>query len=300
MHLQEWNIKLENTLRDPKSRIAWNSGRAHCNVAKRSVHYDDMSRIGCSIDGDNISDNARSNDKQHTHSILKMLGFGRNKHKDEATDDGNTATNASQQIPLQDVVKSYFEQHGIKRYQITQLQFLNANPGSSNQIWHRDNTQRGLTAIIALKDVGKNGPTELISQSHRDDFTLWSPCLDVLQSYLPSNLRSNEKDVPPFGSKLCIGPILGCLDAGDTILYDARILHRGRGYDCTKKAKGDTSGCDKDRPVLVLRCDATLTPPPGTGIITTTATKYVGSMLYATLFGFESCNPCGNNSDDKE
>eukprot|EP01082_Thalassiosira_pseudonana_P015624 g14411.t1 g14411 contig9:1780315-1780638(+) len=67
-----------------------------------------------------------------------------------------------------------------------------------------------------------------------------------------------------------------------------------------KKAKGDTSGYDKDRPVLVLRWDATLTPPPGAGIITTTATKYVGSMLYATLFGFESCNPCGSNSDDKE
>ena len=24
-------------------------------------------------------------------------------------------------------------------------------------------------------------------------------------------------------------PLLGCIDAGDTILYDARIFHRGRG-----------------------------------------------------------------------
>jgi len=47
--------------------------------------------------------------------------------------------------------------------------------------------------------------------------------------------------------------------AGDAIVYDARALHRGRGYK---------SGIS-DRPVLIIRWDAHDTPPPGTGFIGT-------------------------------
>jgi len=67
------------------------------------------------------------------------------------------------------------------------------------------------------------------------------------------------------------------IDAGDAILYDARIFHRGRGYRKSNRKSGE------DRPVLVLRWDAAKTPPPGSGLIKTTASTYIGCFLYAAL-----------------
>ncbi|KAJ1480353.1 hypothetical protein T484DRAFT_1811039 [Baffinella frigidus] len=63
---------------------------------------------------------------------------------------------------------------------LSQLQLLDARPDSEHQIWHRDNVQPGLTAIIAHRDnvqpgltaiialteVGGRGPTELLLGSH--------------------------------------------------------------------------------------------------------------------------------------
>ena len=72
--------------------------------------------------------------------------------------------------------------------------------------------------------------------------------------------------------------LLSCIDAGDKVLYDARIFHRGRGNNTHKEA-------DADRPVLVLRWDAAHTPPPGAGLIVTTANiLYLGKLFYAGLF----------------
>lgn len=169
-------------------------------------------------------------------------------------------------VSLQDIVKLYFEQHNIERYELTDVQLLNAYPDSTNQIWHRDNTCCGLTAIVALKDVRSNGPTELLIGTHRKDFSLWN----VFRSAIFES--SSNKDLQ------CGQPLLGCINSGDAILYDARVFHRGRGYK-----KGDRQSDDQDRPVLVLRWDSTRTPPPGAGLIKTTATIYYGCFLYAAL-----------------
>jgi hypothetical protein len=75
--------------------------------------------------------------------------------------------------------------------------------------------------------------------------------------------------------------LLGCIDAGDAILYDARIFHRGRG-NTSLEAVGNV-----DRPVLVLRWDASNTPPPGAGLIGTSVNRHVGSMMYAILFALQ-------------
>lgn len=241
-------------------KVVLNSGRAHCCISKRSTHYSDMTRIGRSC-GDIPKITTRS-------SFFGWLGgFRRNNNI-------NSATTTSLPTPsLQDVVDSYFKQHCIKRYRLTDLQFLNALPGSSNQIWHRDNKFRGLTAIVSLNNIRDNGPTELILGSHKEHFTLFQKCWDVLGEAHGHDSLSDQ-------------PLLGCIDAGDTILYDARIFHRGRGNN-TQDFSDVKEGEITDRPVLVLRWDATRTPPPGAGLIVTTANKYIGGMLYAALFALQ-------------
>ncbi len=141
---------------------------------------------------------------------------------------------------IQNVVNSYFQHHSINRYQLTQIQFLLAKPGSKHQIWHRDNIAPGLTLLIALDDVDGNGPTEILLGSHLTDYSVFSNVDET---------------------------ILGCLNAGDAILYDARIIHRGRGY---------SQGLD--RPVLILRWDSSSTLPPGAGLIVTNFINWLGSF----------------------
>ena len=128
------------------------------------------------------------------------------------------------------------------RVVISQLQLLDAAPHSMHQIWHRDNAKRGLTAIIALDAVGANGPTELLLGSHT--------------SAVDAALRSEP-------------PLLGALvHAGDALVYDARVLHRGRGF-----------GTGARRPVLVCRWDEVSSPAPGVGALGTLAQRAIGASL---------------------
>jgi len=258
--VQDWNLKTQETFDNPKN-IVWNRGRAHCNISKRSEHYQNMVHVG---------------------------------HKKEKS--------SAQSLSLQEIVQLYFEQHSIPNYRITQVQFLNAIPNKSkNQIWHRDNTFPGLTAIIALKDVTANGPTELLPKSHHSSndqhpYTLWvelhNAWKERKQQQQQQTRQQIEKDQLPLSTEIpSCQPLLGCIHAGDAILYDARILHRGRGYTSSalhmKKMKNNSSvEDDNDRPVLVLRWDAVDTPPPGGGIILTTANGYLGSMLYSAFYTF--------------
>ena len=145
-------------------------------------------------------------------------------------------------------VNKYFEYHKITRFKLTQLQFLLAESGSEHQIWHRDNTAPGLTLLIALDDVHSNGPTELLLGSHLDDF----------------KVSSNEYKA-----------MLGCLTAGGAILYDARVIHRGRGFNSSSIREKKVY---ENRPVLILRWDSLETPPPGAGLIVTNFVDYLGSL----------------------
>lgn len=113
--------------------------------------------------------------------------------------------------------------------------------------------------------------SELLIGIHRKDFSFWNVFWSAI-------FESSNKDDSPSNSVLQYGqPLLGCINSGDAILYDARVFHRGRGYK-----KGDRES-DQDRPVSVLRWDGTRTPPPGAGLIKTTGNIYFGCSLYAAL-----------------
>ena len=253
------------------NNIVWNSGRAHYSVSKRSNLFSEMAKIGLSQDNKAASSSAAS-------SSSRRFGiFWWNK---SMIDENSQTITMHQQnsnkdvvVSLQDIVKLYFEQHNIERYELTDVQLLNAYPNSTNQIWHRDNTCCGLTAIVALKDVRNNGPTELLIGTHGKDFSLWNVFWSAIFESSSINKDSSSNSVLQCGQ-----PLLGCINSGDAILYDARIFHRGRGY---KKANEESD--DQDRPVLVLRWDSTRTPPPGAGLIKTTANIYYGCLLYAAL-----------------
>ena len=159
--------------------------------------------------------------------------------------------------PLIQMVRKYFRDRGIRNYRLTQLQFLTAVPDSDHQIWHRDNVEPGLTAIIALTDI-THGATELVLCSHQ------IPIAELAWTFLRYSLGWTA--TPPVSTTMG-----AYVYAGDAILYDARVLHRGRGYTAQEYIG--------DRPVLVIRWDADLTPPPGVGMIRTAWHRYAGIII---------------------
>lgn len=223
-----WKIRTRQSF----SKAVNVQGRFHFHVASSSPYHDELAALG----------------GEDWHK-------GRRRRKEP--DPG--------QNPLTAVVDAYFREKGVTRYSLTQLQFLNVVPGSTHQIWHKDNTEPGLTVLIALRDVGTNGPTELLLSSHE------SALLDCFGNALRFNfLRGNRSST---AGNQC-QHLMGCLKEGDAILYDSRLLHRGRGY----------SVAQMDRPVLVIRWDASATPPPGSGLIKTTATRIMGSWLSTIVY----------------
>jgi len=262
----KWYTTTNEAFENASNNIVWNSGRAHFSISKRTSLFSKMAKIG-------ESSCSRNNNDQdgETASASSDRRLGYFWQRKQPTDNSQTISQQTEVTSLQDIVKSYFKQHKIERYELTDVQFLNAYPESTNQIWHRDNTCCGLTAIVALKDVRSNGPTELLTGTHKQDFSLW----EAFQ-----NAVFEEDDAARFS----LGqPLLGVIDAGDAILYDARIFHRGRGYR-------KSSESDQNRPVLVLRWDAANTPPPGAGLIKTTANTYTGCFLYAALSAIQKFN----------
>lgn len=202
-------------------------------------------------------------------------------------------------VTLSDVARAYFRSHDIEegRYTCAQMQLLDAAPRSSNQIWHRDNAQPGLTALIALRDVGSNGPTELLLRSHH------SPSNVLLRNSIGKNEEQRTTTTPELFPRI----LLASIQSGDAILYDARVLHRGRGYgnhedssihENSKNTNTTSSICEhhstkktnEHRPVLVIRWDANVTPAPGTGIIGTQVAALEGACLAraATILGWFS------------
>jgi len=211
-------------------------GRVHCRLVKRN-------RRRGRNEGDGL------------YELLAQIP-NTTSNNDDNTDPQH---GASVGIRLNDIAREYFALHGIHecQYGLSQPQLLDASPKSTNQVWHRDNIRPGLTVIIALRDVGPNGPTEMLLRSHHG-----SP-VDVF-----SNIKNDELGLPRL--------LLASVDRGDAICYDSRILHRGRGY-------GNGSSAEKvvfeHRPVLVIRWDANLSPAPGTGFVGTQLAKWEGTSL---------------------
>ena len=282
--LHRWNAKtkaaFDNT--DGKNHnIVWNAGRAHCSISKRSIYYEDMSRIGEESNANSTYAARRDGSSNKSATWLNKLLLRKSEHESsEQSLKTNQSTKVIKKITLKQIVKSYFQQQNITRYELTDVQFLNAYPTSTNQIWHCDNKFKGLTAIVALKDIDDNGPTELILGSHSSDYSLRSKYKMAVWKYMPQFLKEMEDESNKDGEIISAPtkPLLACSNAGDAVLYDARIFHRGR---------GNNGQNETDRPVLVLRWDAARTPPPGTGLIVTTANIYWGKVLYACLYLLE-------------
>ena len=128
---------------------------------------------------------------------------------------------------------------------LTEVQIVDSLSGSSIQIWHADNAYKGVTFVIPLVDLTlENGPTELLSGSH----TLFK------------NIFNGINVVKPL------------LSAGDCLVFDARLLHRG----------GENSS-DTSRPILVIRFDSKKTQPPGMTIIGATVRYYLSKGIVFIL-----------------
>ena len=115
-------------------------------------------------------------------------------------------------------------QPGIFR---SELQLLNAVPGSANQTWHSDNQARGLSIIVPLVDfTAENGATQVIVGSHNGSWPL----------------------VVEHGAQVVQAPV------GSIAAYDSRTYHRGLGNQTME-----------GRPALIFCYDRPSSPPPGCG-----------------------------------
>jgi hypothetical protein len=146
---------------------------------------------------------------------------------------------------FENICKEYFSLHSHESvprddYYLSTLQYVNALPGSTNQMWHADNASYGLTIIIPLTNFNAhNGATQLINGSYsydisRNKFMLFQPDLKM----------------------------------GQALLFDSRTLHRGLGNSTLK-----------DRPALIVRYDRKVTPPPGMGVFGTIARRVYGFVI---------------------
>lgn len=230
--------------------IGGSRGRIHCQLVKRNIKRmrkgKDDNGNGCNEDINKLYD-----------ALLQISNKSINNHEENGSN-----------MNLNDIAYEYFKSHNMQKYKLSQLQLLDAIPNSTNQIWHRDNVNPGLTILIALRDVGCNGPTELILQSHGGGKM--------------KLLLKNSNMLPRI--------LLASIGMGDAICYDSRLLHRGRGYN-KNVTNNDSSIRDRRRrPVLVIRWDAVDTPAPGTRMIGTQMNKIEGKFLalICTLLGYFS------------
>lgn len=146
---------------------------------------------------------------------------------------------------------------------MTTLQIVDSLPGSSIQIWHADNAEKGITVIIPLIDLtDRNGPTELIPGSHNLLCNTWTKNAD----------RRGDDSV---WSKLSV--VKPLLSAGDGLIVDARLLHRG-----------GANVSESSRAILVIRFDNKNSQPPSMGIMGATfrllLAKAIVIILNSNLF----------------
>jgi len=107
----------------------------------------------------------------------------------------------------------------------SEMQILNALPGSVSQTWHSDNRSRGLTIIVPLVDfTAENGSTQLIVGSHNKTWPL----------------------IAEQGGRVVEAPV------GSIAVFDSRTYHRGLGNET-----------NDGRPALIFCYDRPSSPPPG-------------------------------------
>lgn len=137
---------------------------------------------------------------------------------------------------------------------VSEIQLVVTEPGAMEQFWHVDNIAPGLTLVVPLTPVPEDmGPNLFMTGSHQF-FAQESNVLQRLQSCASSLLRSN-------------GAAVATMEAGDALLYDSRVVHRGN-----LNRRYDRSGVS-----LIFRYD--IDRPPGYGPVGTILISYAGSVL---------------------
>jgi len=146
---------------------------------------------------------------------------------------------------------------------LSECQLLVSDPGAVAQMWHRDNRKPGLSVLLPFTDVDAEvGATELLPGSHH-----------LVAE--PSSATAALQALQASGGALAAAP----LAAGDALVFDARVLHRGLG----------NSSYGRCRVVLVLRIDCDDSPPPGCTVLQTCFGRVLGhacgavGMLYGAL-----------------
>ena len=141
---------------------------------------------------------------------------------------------------------------------MTTLQIVDSLPGSAIQIWHADNAEKGITVIIPLINLTeRNGPTELISGSQNLLCNAWTKA-------------PNERGDDSVWSKLSV--VKPLLSAGDGLIVDARVLHRG-----------GANMSETSRAILVIRFDDKKSPPPCMGVIGATLRLLLAKAIVILL-----------------
>jgi len=114
--------------------------------------------------------------------------------------------------------------------------------------WHADNSSRGLTVIMALSDITPtHGPTQIWPYAHSG-----AVVHAVRHGPLPSACVADGDGLGVQGTNATYPT----LHAGDALVFDARMLHRGL-----------ANRSDDLRPVIVWQFTNVATPPPGQGAV---------------------------------
>lgn len=154
--------------------------------------------------------------------------------------------------------------HPKTRVFVSEMQTVNADPLAHVQPWHRDNSHRGLTIFIPLVSIHpSNGPTELLPFSHtlcgdEEGSSTWFRWLRCLPRFMRQVLAGGDT-------------VRIQLQAGDVLVYDSRLLHRGQANETWQP-----------RPSLVLRYDYEETPPPG---VYTSLLRSMGASAFGRVAG---------------
>eukprot|EP00927_Polykrikos_kofoidii_P087094 TRINITY_DN9953_c0_g3_i1.p1 TRINITY_DN9953_c0_g3~~TRINITY_DN9953_c0_g3_i1.p1 ORF type:complete len:504 (-),score=98.24 TRINITY_DN9953_c0_g3_i1:245-1756(-) len=155
---------------------------------------------------------------------------------------------------------------------LSEVQLIVSEPCAADQFWHIDNKAGGITVFVPLTAVPEDmGPTHFLPGSHhffepqRSQLSRFGACAE--------SLLSSE------------GVAIGAMQAGDALIYDSRIIHRGaanRRYDRTRMA-------------LIYRFD--FERPPGIGALGTQFVAWTGGALaklqrlYVALPGASPSSP---------
>jgi hypothetical protein len=177
-------------------------------------------------------------------SAWRASAMGRLHRREESFDDSDQKVFERVEKLIWPLVKAFFEEGGEQSMQgiyRSEMQILNAVPGSKDQTWHSDNQSRGLSIIVPLVDFSaENGATQLLLGSHTSSWPL------AVQQ----------------GAQVVQAPV------GSVAAYDSRTYHRGLG---NQTAEG--------RPALIFCYDKKTSPPPGCGTAGSIANANLAHVL---------------------